>query len=83
LALVDALSNCRAEQLEDETIPRAALMLSDIADGLEAEVERVAKAMEEGRGEPAMARGRLGESEKRWGPNEHGKALMSCRRFPY
>lgn len=34
-ALIDVLSNCRAEQLNDETVPCIADMLSEIIEALE------------------------------------------------
>jgi hypothetical protein len=51
--------------------------------GLEAEFDETAQKDAERRGESLRMSGRLGESEERSGPNEHGKALMSCRRFPH
>ena len=45
-ALVDVLSNCRAEQLHTETVPCIAYMLSEIVDGLNAEFEKLADSME-------------------------------------
>ncbi|MGA2642692.1 MAG: hypothetical protein ABSG21_17520 [Spirochaetia bacterium] len=51
-ALVDLLSNCRAEQLHDETVPCIACMLSEIMEGLDTEFDSVAEAMEKDEGSP-------------------------------
>jgi hypothetical protein len=50
---VDVLSNCRAEQLHEETVPYVASMLSEIIEGLEGDFEKLAdvKEMDAGPGE--------------------------------
>ena len=49
-ALVDILSNCRAEQLHTETVPCIAYMLSEIVDALETQFGDLADAMEKDAG---------------------------------
>jgi hypothetical protein len=49
-ALVDVLSNCRAEQLHDETVPCIARMLSEIVEALETLFEDLADAIEKDAG---------------------------------